>query len=68
MEPSADWLWHGFLARANLTLLTGMWKSGKTTLLSLLLSRRKTGGSLAGLAAVDTVSKACVQPADDTSG
>jgi hypothetical protein len=48
-EASADWLWHGFLARGNLTLLTSMWKAGKTTLLSLLLSRRKHGGSLAGL-------------------
>jgi hypothetical protein len=38
-EPPADWLWEGFIARANLTLLTSMWKSGKTTLVSLLLSR-----------------------------
>jgi hypothetical protein len=49
-EPPADWLWHGLLARGNLTLLTSVWKSGKTTLLSLLLSRRKQGGHLAGLA------------------
>jgi hypothetical protein len=49
-EPAADWLWHGFVARGNLTLLTSAWKSGKTTLLSLLLSRRKSGGVLAGLA------------------
>jgi hypothetical protein len=39
-----DWLWHGFVARGSTTLLTGMWKAGKTTLLSLLLSRRKEGG------------------------
>ena len=43
-----DRLWHGLLARGNLTRLTGLWKTGKTTLLSLLLSRRKQGGSLAG--------------------
>jgi hypothetical protein len=49
-ESAADWLWHGFVARGNLTLLTSAWKSGKTTLLSLLLSRRKSGGALAGLA------------------
>jgi hypothetical protein len=49
-EPLAQWLWHGLLARGNLTLLTSMWKSGKTTLLSLLLSSRKHGGELAGLA------------------
>jgi hypothetical protein len=46
----ADWLWHGFVAGGNLTLLTSQWKAGKTTLLSLLLSRRKQGGQLAGLA------------------
>jgi hypothetical protein len=45
-----DWLWYGFVARGNLTLLTSQWKSGKTTLLSLLLSRRRQGGQLAGLA------------------
>jgi hypothetical protein len=43
-------LWHGFVARGNLNLLTSQWKAGKTTLLSLLLSRRKEGGPLAGLA------------------
>jgi hypothetical protein len=48
--PAADWLWHGFVARGNTTLLTGMWKfAGKTTLVSLLLARRKQGGVLAGL-------------------
>jgi len=45
----ADWLWHGFVARGSVTLLTSMWKSGKTTLLSMLLSRRLQGGLLAGL-------------------
>lgn len=48
-QPPAEWIWHGFLARAGIMLLTGMWKSGKTTLLSLLLSRRKEGGTLAGI-------------------
>lgn len=47
---TTDWLWHGFLARANTTLLTSHGKMGKTTLLSMLLSRRKEGGTLAGLA------------------
>ncbi|MBM4071123.1 MAG: AAA family ATPase [Planctomycetes bacterium] len=42
------WLWHGFVAEGNLTLLTSMWKSGKTTLVSLLLSRRVAGGKLLG--------------------
>jgi hypothetical protein len=48
-EKPPDWLWHGFVAGGNTTLLTSMWKAGKTTLLSLLLSRRKHGGALAGL-------------------
>jgi hypothetical protein len=44
-----DWLWHGYLAPRNLTLLTSLWKAGKSTLISLLLARMKTGGTLAGL-------------------
>jgi AAA domain len=48
-EPAAEWLWHGFVAGGNVTLLTSLWKAGKTTLLSMLLSRRKQGGTLAGL-------------------
>src|SRR5262249_1295186 len=34
--PSAaalNWLWRGYLASGQLTLLTSLWKSGKTTLL-----------------------------------
>jgi AAA domain len=49
-QAPVDWLWHGFLARGNVTLLTSLWKAGKTTLVSLLLARRKAGGILAGLA------------------
>ena len=46
-----DWIWHGLLARLTPTLLTGHGKlTGKTTLLSILLSRRARGGQLAGLA------------------
>src|SRR4051812_7274727 len=44
------WLWHGYLAPGSLTLLTSLWKAGKTTLISVLLSRLHTGGSFAGLA------------------
>jgi hypothetical protein len=43
------WLWHGYLAPGRTTLLTAQWKTGKTTLLSVLLSRMKEGGALAGL-------------------
>jgi hypothetical protein len=42
------WIWHGLLAKGVTTLLTGHGKlTGKTTLLSILLSRRVAGGSLA---------------------
>src|SRR5438045_9789659 len=44
-----DWLWQGYLAPGNVTLLTSQWKAGKTTLLALLLDRMKSGGTLAGL-------------------
>src|SRR6266851_4788939 len=47
--PSTDWLWRGFLAPGQMTLLTAQWKSGKTTLLAVLLSRLKPGGDLLGL-------------------
>jgi hypothetical protein len=42
------WLWQGYLAAGNLTLLTGAPKGGKTTLLSVLLHHLRTGGTLAG--------------------
>lgn len=47
--PQALWLWQGYLATGAVTLLTSQWKTGKTTLISVLLSRMKTGGLLAGL-------------------
>jgi hypothetical protein len=47
--PPTDWLWHGYLAPGNVTVLTSQWKTGKSTLLSVLLARLKHGGHLAGL-------------------
>jgi hypothetical protein len=44
-----SWLWHGYLGPGKVTLLTSQWKSGKTTLVSLLLARMQQGGQLAGL-------------------
>src|SRR5262245_2903799 len=52
-NQSADgmtWLWEGYLAAGNITLLTSQWKSGKTTLVAVLLARMSAGGTLAGLA------------------
>lgn len=43
------WLWHGYLAPGNVTLLTSQAKAGKTTLVAVLLDRLKAGGELAGL-------------------
>ena len=48
-DAAPPWLWRGYLAPGNVTLLTGQWKCGKTTLLTALLSRLGTGGVLAGL-------------------
>jgi hypothetical protein len=48
-QAHLSWLWHGFLARGRVTALVGSSKSGKTTLLSLLLARSGEGGQLAGL-------------------
>src|SRR5262249_36252529 len=42
------WLWDGYVSRFQLTLLTGQWKIGKTTLLAALLARMGAGGELAG--------------------
>jgi hypothetical protein len=46
---SAQWLWQGYVARENVTLITSQWKTGKTTLLAALLAQLKTGGELGGL-------------------
>jgi hypothetical protein len=49
-RPADFWLWHGYLARGKTSLLTSQWKTGKTTLISVLLARLEKGGELAGLA------------------
>jgi hypothetical protein len=48
LDRPMPWLWHGYLSRCCLTLLTGQWKLGKTTLLAALLARMGAGGELAG--------------------
>ena len=48
--PTIDWLWDGYLAAGSITLLTSQWKTGKTTLLSVLLTKMAGGGTLAGRA------------------
>jgi len=36
-STAVEWLWEGYLARGSITLLTGVWKGGKTTLVAGLL-------------------------------
>ena len=46
-EP-ISWIWDGLVAEDAFTLLSAPEKTGKTTLLSLLLDRRRQGGQLLG--------------------
>jgi hypothetical protein len=47
-EDQIDWLWHGWLARGYITLLVGLWKAGKSTLLAHLLHAFADCGDIAG--------------------
>jgi len=46
-EPPS-WVWPGYIARGSSTLLCGLWKSGKSTLVSHLLRDLGKGGGLVG--------------------
>ena len=46
-EPP-KWLWNGYLAPGDVTLLTSQWKTGKTTLLAGLLQHLGTGTPFLG--------------------
>jgi len=50
LERPVPWVWDGYLARGSITLLTGWWKIGKSTLLAALLGRLGAGGDLGGRA------------------
>jgi hypothetical protein len=47
-REAIPWLWEGVLVQGAVTLLSAPEKVGKTTLLSLLLDRRRVGGELLG--------------------
>ena len=47
-KSGIDWVWPGYLARGAVTLLTSQWKTGKTTLVSVLIAKMARGGELAG--------------------
>ncbi len=44
--PPLDWLWPGYLVKRGVTVMTSREKSGKTTLISVLLSKTAAGGNL----------------------
>jgi AAA domain len=44
VHPDAKWLWHGYIARGNVTLFTSPEKSGKTTVINGLLQVMAEGG------------------------
>lgn len=41
-----EWLWKGYIARGAVTLLTGLWKAGKSTLVGYILRDLYRGGGL----------------------
>ena len=47
-DRRVPWIWEGLIAEGCITLLCAPEKTGKTTLLSLLLDRRRQGGMLLG--------------------
>jgi hypothetical protein len=47
-RQDVPWIWHGVIVLGGITLLSAPEKTGKTTLLSLLLDRRRAGGQLLG--------------------
>jgi hypothetical protein len=48
LKQPIPWIWDGVVAENAVTLLSAPEKTGKTTLLSLLLDRRRRGGQLLG--------------------
>lgn len=61
-EPP-DWIWPGYLARGGVTLLTGLWKAGKTTLLGHLLRDLPLGTGLVDAPVRDPVAIVSEEPA-----
>lgn len=43
---SMEWLWQGYLSPQHITLLTALWKAGKSTLIGYLVREFGAGGSL----------------------
>jgi hypothetical protein len=47
-HQAVEWIWEGFIPWRGITLLTGVPRLGKSTLVALLLDRRRRGGQLLG--------------------
>ncbi|MEQ9097338.1 MAG: AAA family ATPase [Phycisphaerales bacterium] len=60
---SPDWIWPGYIARGGVTLLTGLWKAGKTTLLGHLLRDLPLGTGLVDVPMTDPVAIVSEEPA-----
>jgi hypothetical protein len=48
VNPTEEWLWHGFIERNAVVMLSALWKAGKTTMLSHLLKPFEGGGYFLG--------------------
>jgi hypothetical protein len=48
LEANRKWLWQGYLSRAGVTLMSALWKAGKTTLLAHLLRALEADGTFCG--------------------
>lgn len=62
-SESPDWIWPGYVARGGVTLLTGLWKAGKTTLLGHLLRDLPLGTGLVDVPMQDPVAIVSEEPA-----
>ena len=49
VEDGKNWVWHGYLNRGGITMLSALWKAGKTTLLAHLLHALEAGGRFCDL-------------------
>lgn len=45
-DPEPQWVWEDYIAKGEITLFSGLPKSGKTTLLAAVMDKMATGGTL----------------------
>jgi hypothetical protein len=53
-EGDATWIVHGWLAVGEVTLLSALWKAGKTTLMTHLIRTMESGGDFCGFSVSKT--------------